>query len=160
MRSLDLPTLHDQNISHHREAFARHGAQQHRLVLSIAVRMGYIITPAHITGILSPTPSGNSTLRGPVRLSLAMVPSPSSKRKSSRRLPSYLRNQVGAEPVGELRRLREEAAQAAIERDRLHHETFPTFTALGSHRSGQDERPEGGGKAVSAPWSVHWSWSW
>ena len=119
VRSLDLPTLHDQNISHHREALARHGTQQHNWFCS-TVRMGLITTPAHTTGILSPTPSGNSILRGPVQLSLAMVPSPSSKRKSSPRLPSYLRNQVGAEPVGELRRLREEAANAAIERDRLH----------------------------------------
>ena len=97
--------------------------------------MGYITTPAHITGILSPTPSGNSTLRGPVQLSLAMVPSPSAKRKSSRRLPSYLRNQVGAEPVGELRRLREEAAKAAIERDRLHQE--PSQPSRPSVRTGQ-----------------------
>ena len=134
VRSLDLPTLHDQNISRHREAFARYGTQQHSWFCH-KVRMGYIITPAHITGILSPTPSGNSTLRGPVRLSLAMVPSPSAKRKSSRRLPSYLRNQVGAEPVGELRRLREEAAQAAIERDRLHHE--PSQPSRPSVRTGQ-----------------------
>ena len=45
-----------------------------------------------------------------------MVPSPASKRKSSRRLPSYLRKS-GDEPVGELRRLREEARNAARERD-------------------------------------------
>ena len=134
VRSLDLPTLHDQNISRHREAFARYGTQQYSWFCH-KVRMGYIITPAHITGILSPTPSGNSTLRGPVRLSLAMVPSPSAKRKSSRRLPSYLRNQVGAEPVGELRRLREEAAKAAIERDRLHHE--PSQPSRPSVRTGQ-----------------------
>ena len=46
-----------------------------------------------------------------------MLPSPASKRKSSRRLPSYLRNS-GGEPVGELlRRLREEAREAAQARD-------------------------------------------
>ena len=129
--SFDLPTLHDQNISSHREVFARYGTQQHSWFCH-EVRMGYIITPAHIPGTLSHTPSGNSTLWGPVRLSLAMVPSPSAKRKSSRRLPSYLRNQVGAEPVGELRRLREEAA---IERDRLHQE--PSQPSRPSARTGQ-----------------------
>ena len=46
VRSLDLPTLHDQNISHHREAFARHGTQQHSWFCP-KVRMGYITTPAH-----------------------------------------------------------------------------------------------------------------
>ena len=74
-----------------------------------------------------------------------MVPSPSSKRKSSRRLPSYLRKQVGAEPVGELRRLREEAANAAIERDRLHQE--PSQPSQPSAGTGQDKtrgRGEGG----------------
>ena len=97
--------------------------------------MGYIITPAHIPGTLSHTSSGNSTLWGPVRLCLAMVPSPSAKRKSSRRLPSYLRNQVGAAPVGELLWLREEAVQAAIERDRLHQE--PSQPSRPSARTGQ-----------------------
>ena len=48
VRSLDLPTLHDQNISRHREAFARYGTQQHSWFCH-KVRMGYIITPAHIT---------------------------------------------------------------------------------------------------------------
>ena len=134
VRSLDLPTLHDQNISSHRKVFARYGTQQHSWFCH-KVRMGYITTPAHIPGILSHTPSGNSTLWGPIRLSLAMVPSPSAKRKSSRRLPSYLRNQVGAEPVGELRRLREEAAQAAIERDRLHQE--PSQPSRPTARTGQ-----------------------
>ncbi|CAE7858578.1 TPT1 [Symbiodinium sp. KB8] len=47
-----------------------------------------------------------------------MVPSPASKRKSSRRLPSYLRKSA-EEPVGELRRLRDEARNAARERDGL-----------------------------------------
>ena len=99
--SSDPPTLHAQNISSHREVFARYGTQQHNWFCH-EVRMGYIITPAHIPGTLSHTFSANSTLWGPVRLFLAMVPSPSAKRKSSRRLPSYLRNQVGAAPVGEL----------------------------------------------------------
>ena len=46
-----------------------------------------------------------------------MAPSPSSKKKSARRLPSYLRHGQG-EPVGALLRLREEAQEAARERNR------------------------------------------
>ena len=144
VRSLDLPTLHDQNISHYREVLARHGTQQHSWFCP-TVRMGLTTTPAHTSGIPSPTPSGYSILRGPVQLSLAMVPSPSSKRKSSRRLPSYLRNQVGAEPVGELRRLREEAANAAIERDRIHQEpSQPSQPSAGTGQAKTRGRREGG----------------
>ena len=94
MHSVALPTLHDWNISHYREVLARHGTQQHSW-FCYTVRVGLTTTPAHTFGIPSPPPSGSSLLRGPVQLSSAMVPSPSSKRKSSRRLPSYLRNQVG-----------------------------------------------------------------
>ena len=152
VRSLDLPTLHDQNISHYREVLARHGTQQHSWFCP-TVRMGLTTTPAHTSGIPSPTPSGYSILRGPVQLSLAMVPSPSSKRKSSRRLPSYLRNQVGAEPVGELRRLREEAANAAIERDRIRnlpnlHSPRP---AQARPRREAGERGERGFRALVCP---------
>ena len=140
VRSLDLPTLHDQNISHYREVLARHGTQQHSWFCP-TVRMGLTTTPAHTFGFSSPTPSGSSILRGPVQLSLAMVPSPSSKRKSSRRLPSYLRNQVGAEPVGELRRLREEAANAAIARDRLQRFPRPGLSIGAGAGNNEPEQP-------------------
>ena len=139
MRSFALPTLHDQNISHYREVLARHGTQQHSW-FCYTVRVGLTTTPAHTSGIPSPPPSGSSLLRGPVQLSSAMVPSPSSKRKSSRRLPSYLRNQVG-----ELRRLREEAANAAIERDRLHQEpSQPSQPSAGTGQAKTRGRGEGG----------------
>ena len=46
-----------------------------------------------------------------------MAPSPSSKKKSARRLPSYLRHGQG-EPVGALLQLREAAQEAARERNR------------------------------------------
>ena len=57
-----------------------------------------------------------------------MVPSPSSKRESARRLPSYLRGS-GAEPVGELRRLRDEAVSAA--QARALHQPVPSTTVRG-----------------------------
>ena len=144
MHSFTPTSLHDRNISHYREVIARHGTQQYSwLCCTMRVRM--TTTPAHTPGIPSPPPSGSSLLRGPARLSLAMVPSPSSKRKSSRRLPSYLRNQVGAEPVGELRRLREEAANAAIERDRLHQEpSQPSQPSAGTGQAKTRGRGEGG----------------
>ena len=144
MHSFTPTSLHDRNISHYREVIARHGTQQYSwLCCTMRVRM--TTTPAHTPGIPSPPPSGSSLLRGPARLSLAMVPSPSSKRKSSRRLPSYLRNQAGAEPVGELRRLREEAANAAIERDRLHQEpSQPSQPSAGTGQAKTRGRGEGG----------------
>ena len=144
MHSFTLPSLHDRNISHYREVLARHGTQQYSW-LCCTVRVRLTTTPAHTSGIPSPPPSGSSLLRGPAQLSLAMVPSPSSKRKSSRRLPSYLKNQVGAEPVGELRRLREEAANAAIERDRLHQEpSQPSQPSAGARQAKTRGRGEGG----------------
>ena len=62
MRSFDLPTLHDQNISHYREVLARHGTQQHSW-FCYTVRVGLTATPAHTSGIPSPPPSGSSILR-------------------------------------------------------------------------------------------------
>ena len=46
-----------------------------------------------------------------------MPPSPASKRKSARRLPSRLRK-TGEAPTGELKRLCDEAAATAIARER------------------------------------------
>ena len=48
-----------------------------------------------------------------------MPPSPASKRKSARRLPSRLRK-TGEAPTGEIKRLRDEAAAAAIAREQAH----------------------------------------
>ena len=97
-----------------------------------------------------------------------MVPSPSSKRKSSRRLPSYLRG-IGAEPVGELRRLREEAAQAAQDRKRQREEPAqppqakeePTADADGRERKRRRQAQNSAGRrdqqterGVRAPQSI------
>ena len=140
--SFVLPTLHDRNISLYREVYAKQGTQQHRW-FCYTVSVELITAPTHTPGITNPPTSGSSFLRGPIQPSSAMVPSPSSKRKSSRRLPSYLTNQVGAEPVGELRRLREEAANAAIERDGLHREPS------------QPSRPSAGtGRERTSSWGV------
>ena len=159
MHSFTPTSLHDRNISHYREVIARHGTQQYSwLCCTMRVRM--TTTPAHTPGIPSPPPSGSSLLRGPARLSLAMVPSPSSKAEVITAATVLPEESGGSRARGRTATAERGGGKCSHRKRQTTSRTFPAFAALGWHRPSQDERQGRRGKAVSAPRSVHWCWSW